>query len=125
MVCINWTPAQSRPAAFVSFSLESESWPTSKLTQAEVATIDRLQKKGTTPGEVLKTLRRSRRENGGVGPGKTAIYDFMNGTTHKRGAAERRGRKSRVPPGILTVANTERRKLIKKAKKGAVFPFKS
>ena len=86
-----------------------------QLTQAEVATIDRLQKKGTTPGEVLKTLRRSRRENGGVGPGKTAIYDFMNGTTHKRGAAERRGRKSRVPPRILTVANTERRKLIKKA----------
>ena len=25
-----------------------------QLTQAEVATIDRLQKKGTTPGEVLK-----------------------------------------------------------------------
>ena len=94
-----------------------------QLTQAEVATIDRLQKKGTTPGEVLKTLRRSRRENGSVGPGKTAIYDFMNGTTHKRGAAERRGRKSRVPPGILTVANTERRKLIKKAKKGLVFTY--
>ena len=94
-----------------------------QFTQAEVATIDRLQKKGTTPGEVLKTLRRSRRENGGVGPGKTAIYDFMNGTTHKRGAAERRGRKSRVPPGILTVANTERRKLIKNAKKGLVFIY--
>ena len=84
------------------------------MTQPGVATIDRLQKKGTAPG-VLKTLRTSRRENGDVGPGKTAIFDFTNGTTHMRGAAERSGRKSRVPPGILTVENTERRKLIKKA----------
>ena len=88
----------------------------SQLTEAEVATIDGLQKKRATPGKILRIVQASRLRKGEIGPGKTAVYDFLSGRTHKRSVAEKRGRISKVPPGILTVATTERRRLIKAAK---------
>ena len=77
--------------------------------------MDKMQKEGKSPGQILVSLRARRRRSGGLGPGKTAVYNFLSGQTHQRGAVETRGRKSKIPADLVPVAMAKRRKLIKDA----------
>ena len=86
-----------------------------KLTGQEVVAMDKMQKEGKSPGQILVSLRARRRRSGGVGPGKSAVYNFLSRQTHRRGAAETRGRKSKIPANLVRVAVAKRRKLIKDA----------
>ena len=87
-----------------------------KLSEDEVSRVDRLQRQGKTPKEILVTIQKSRLRKGLSGPGKSAIYSFLNGETHPRGAEESRGRKSKLRHDLVSVAFSQRRKLIKEAK---------
>ena len=78
--------------------------------------MDSLQKRGKCPEEILAKLRASRSKRGKIGPSKTAVYRFLAGETYKHGRAETRGRKARSPHGLLAIANTQRRRLIKQAR---------
>ena len=77
--------------------------------------MDSSAKAGKNPKQILASLKASRKRKGGNGPGKSAVYDFLAGKTHKRGAVETRGRKAKLPRGMVQVAFTQRRKLIRAA----------
>ena len=87
----------------------------SKLSEAEIDRVDSMQKTGRTPKQILSTLQRSRARKGDAGPGSTAVYDFLAGATHQRGAEETRGRTAKMPRRLISIAAAVRRKLIQKA----------
>ena len=86
-----------------------------KLSESEIDRIDTLQKSGKTPKQILAKLQNTRACKGSTGPGSTAVYDFLAGATHERGAEETRGRTPAMPPRLVSTAIAMRRKLIKKA----------
>lgn len=87
----------------------------SKLSEAEIDRVDSMQKAGRTPKQILSTLQRNRARRGGTGPGSTAVYDFLAGATHERGAEETRGRTAKMPRRLISTAAAARRRLIKNA----------
>lgn len=87
----------------------------SKLSETEANLIDKMQKQGKMPKDILAKLQKDRACRGSAGPGSSAVYNFLAGLTHKRGADETRGRTSRIPPRLVSIAVGVRRKLIKKA----------
>ena len=85
------------------------------MSSAEVERMDRLQKQGYAPQDILKLLRESRARCGQAGPSESAVYTFLSGKTYARGRHETRGRKTRLPPRLVETANRERIRLIKEA----------
>ena len=85
------------------------------MSPEEVDKADSLQKGGETPQQILAKLQAARAKKGRSGPSSSGVYRFLSGETYKRGVAEKRGRRSRLPPRLVQTANAERRKLIKKA----------
>ena len=81
----------------------------------EVKLMDAMQKAKKTPAQILVRLQRDRVRQGGDGPSPASVYRFLSGDTHVRGRTETRGAVARLPHGLLTTANAERRKLIKAA----------
>ena len=85
------------------------------LSDLELHTCEKMNRQGKTPSQILSTLQSIRRRKGLEGPGSTAVYDFLKGSTHDRNADENRGR-----PGVLTqrhlvVLNAVRKRLQKEA----------
>ena len=74
-----------------------------------------MQKAGKKPQQIIEGLQKKRERKGLEGPGSTAVYDFLSGKTHKRGAEEKRGRISKMPRRLISTAMAARRKLIKEA----------
>ena len=70
------------------------------------------------PDAALKKLQLARCKKRTKGPSKSGVYAFWKGKTYSRGAAERRGRKPKAPPGIARIADKERLSLIKDAETG-------
>ena len=85
------------------------------MSQQEISLVDSLHKEGKTPKQILERLQKKRDRKGLKGPGSTAVYDFLSGATHKRGAEEKRGRISKMPRRLISSALAERKKLIKEA----------
>ena len=86
------------------------------MREDEVAKADRLQKKGFETRKIVEKLQRGRSRTRDCGPSQSAVYRFLQGTTYVRNRRESRGRKRRMPMGVVTIANAERLKLIKAAK---------
>ena len=63
----------------------------SKLSETEANLIDKMQKQGKMPKDILAKLQKDRACRGSAGPGSSAVYNFLAGLTHKRGAEETRG----------------------------------
>ena len=78
--------------------------------------MDDMNKRGKTPQEILAKLQAARDRKGESGPSKDGVYRFLSGHTYKRGAKENRGRRTRLPPRVVQIANAERRKLIQRAR---------
>ena len=87
----------------------------SHMSRKEIAKMDDMNKRGKTPQEILAKLQAARNSKGETGPSKDGVYRFLSGHTYKRGAKENRGRRARLPPRLVQIANAERRKLIQKA----------
>ena len=85
-------------------------------SQSEIAVADAMQKKGYAAEDVLEHLQVQRNKDGKMGPSKSSVYRFFAGEVYARGAEETRGRPSRVPARLVSVANHERRRLIKDIK---------
>ena len=81
----------------------------------EVELLDAMLRKRATPQAAIKSLQLARSKDRRKGPSESAVYAFWSGKSYARNKAERRGRKTRVPPSIVRVANTERVKLLKNA----------
>ena len=77
--------------------------------------MDKLMKNGLAPKDILSALRAARARRGESGPSKTAVYNFLRGKTYERDGQETRGRRAKLPPGLLATANRERLRLIKAA----------
>ena len=86
------------------------------MSQAEICTMDRMQKHGRSAAAILACLQAARTKNGTDGPSDSAVHSFLAGETYKRGSKELRGAKARLPPRLVAVANAQRRKLIRAAK---------
>ena len=84
-------------------------------SNAEVLQMDKLLKAKNTPGDIIRKLQSARARAGKEGPSASAVYRFLKGETFKRDVSETRGAKARLPTGVITVANQQRRRLIKKA----------
>ena len=67
----------------------------------EVAAMDRMHRKGDPPKDIIAKLAATRAKNGKAGPNASAVYRFLAGESYQRGAAENRGRKSRLPQRFL------------------------
>ena len=89
--------------------------PPRHLSEDVVMRMDRLQKQGSSPKDILRRLRAARARRDEPGPSQTAVYTFVAGKTYVRGRAEVRGRKSRLPAGLVATAMRERVRLIKEA----------
>ena len=86
------------------------------MSEDEVANADMPQKKGSETRKIAEKLPRGRSRTRDCGPSQSAIYRFLQGSTYVRNRRENRGRKRRMPMGVLTIANAERLKLIIGAK---------
>ena len=86
-----------------------------KLTENEVVSMDRMHKHGNTPQQIIAKLQKDRAKKGLKGPGRSAVYNFLAGLTHQRGAKETRGRPSKMPARLVSTASAIRRRLINKA----------
>ena len=89
--------------------------PFRHMTPEEVRRMDRMQKAGRGPKDIARALQHSRTQRGEAGPSHSAVYSFLSGKTYARGRAETRGRKSRLPRGLIATANRERIRLIQEA----------
>ena len=90
--------------------------PYSHLSPEEVTKADQMQKTGKTPKQILSALQKQRLKHNRKGPSEATVYRFVSGKTHQRGCEEQRGRPENLPKGLIRVAETQRRKLIKSAK---------
>ena len=86
------------------------------LSKREVQVLDGMLRAKAEPKDALKKLQLARCKDRTKGPSKSAVYAFWSGKSYVRNKAERRGRKTKVPPGIVRIANAERLKLLKGAK---------
>ena len=86
--------------------------PYSQLSDSEVATMDRMHKKGAAPRAIIAKLQCARAKRGGAGPSQSAVYRFLNSSTYERGRADTRGRKVGLPEGLVHTAFTKRIQLI-------------
>ena len=82
----------------------------------EVEVLDAMLRAKATPQAALKKLQLGRCKDRTQGPSQSAVYAFWSGKSYARNKPARRGRKSKVPPGIARIANAERVKLLKNAK---------
>ena len=64
------------------------------LNSTEVNLVNKNQKKGVEPQRILSMLQRARRKKGETGPGQSAVYRLLEGSTYQPEAAETRGRSS-------------------------------
>ena len=78
------------------------------ISEREVRRMDRLQKEGQSPAQILQSLRDGRTKRGEPGPSRSAVYTFLAGKTYTRGRSETRGRKPRLPARLVQTANRER-----------------
>ena len=78
-----------------------------KLTENEVVSMDRMHKHGNTPQQIIAKLQKDRAKKGLKGPGRSAVYNFLAGLTHQRGAKETRGRPSKMPARLVSTACTQ------------------
>jgi hypothetical protein len=85
------------------------------MSAKEVATADQLQKRGVEATVILEKLQRSRSRLRDHGPSKSSVQRLLSGSAYVRGRSEARGRKPKMPKGIIRTANAERLKLIKSA----------
>ena len=86
------------------------------LSKREVQVLDGMLRAKAEPKDALKKLQLARCKDRTKGPSKSAVYAFWSGKSYVRNKAERRGRKTKVPPGIVRIANAERLKLLEGAK---------
>ena len=73
------------------------------MSAKEVVTMDDMQKSGETPKDILAKLQRERAKRGEDGPGRSAVYNFLSGMTHRcdmveTGAANLKCRGGMQPP---------------------------
>ena len=66
------------------------------MSQAEICTMDRMQKHGRSAAAILACLQAARTKNGTDGPSDSAVHRFLAGETYKRGSKELRGAKARL-----------------------------
>ena len=78
--------------------------------------MDDMQKSGESPQDILSKLQRNRARRGEDGPGRSAVYNFLSGLTHRRDMVETRGRPSQMPRRLVSVGVRVRHQLIKQAK---------
>ena len=67
------------------------------MSAQEVAAMDRMHKKGEPPKDIIAKLVEARAKKGAAGPSPSAVYRFLAGVSYKREAAEKHGRKRRLP----------------------------
>ena len=70
----------------------------SHMSVKELQLLEARQKDGKTPKEIVNFLQNRRAKAGGEGPSASAVYRHLKGETYRRSAAEKRGRKSTLPP---------------------------
>ena len=87
-----------------------------QLTAAEQTKIRKLSAKQWSGEDIAKKLQKSRSPALDMGPSRSAVQRFINGTTFKPSAPEQRGRKVAVTRQVLAIANKQRLRLIKEAK---------
>ena len=86
-----------------------------KLAAQEITLMDDMQKDGEEPKDILAKHQRNRARKRSHGPGHTAVYNFLAGTTHRRDATENRGPISKMPPRLVSVAVRMRKPLTQQA----------
>ena len=86
------------------------------MSEAEVCTVDAMQKRGHGADEILEALLTSRAAAGEAGPSRSAVYRTMRGDSYTRGAEEHRCRRANLPPEMVDVAQTVRLRLLRDAK---------
>ena len=88
----------------------------SHLSTDEISLMDQMQKQGKEPKAIVARIQANRARMELSGPSSSTVYKFLAGQTHNRGRSETRGRDSKMPEGLVRVANAQRLKLIKEAK---------
>ena len=86
------------------------------LTPAEQDIMLKAKAMGKTPSEIFDKLEAQRRRKATEMVNITVVRRFLNGTTHKRGIAETRGRKRTYSRRNVLTMNAARRAMIKKTK---------
>ena len=77
--------------------------------------MDDMRKDGEEPKDILAKLQRNRARKGSHGPGHATAYNFLAGAAHRRDATESRGRISKMPPRLVSVAARMRKRLTQQA----------
>lgn len=84
-----------------------------QLSPAELVKVEDMRRAGKTGLVILRALQKARAKQSKAGPGKSAVYDFLAGKTHKQHLPETRGRKKAVTAKVLDVLDKHRKKLQK------------
>ena len=79
------------------------------------AAMDRMVAQGHGAAVILARLRALRSRAGGSGPGRTAVYNFLEGKTHSCAQKETRGRKKKLTSKVIKSLNKTRLRLQKAA----------
>jgi hypothetical protein len=102
------------PASQQSFhyapSLAATMSASQHMSDAEVARLDLMQKKGCGAAQILKKLQQARQKKGGSGPSPSAVYRRMAGETYAKGRmddTDTRGRSSTMPPNACKIASQQ------------------
>ena len=82
--------------------------------QAEVL-IDHELRSKVSPTAALRTVTVARKNRGNQEALKQTVYRYINGQTHRRGRAEKRGRKRALTKADVRKITQTRRRLIKEA----------
>ena len=116
--------ASRRIHSIVLHTFVTKSWCTDACPRRKLTKWILRQRQEKAQSRSLQVYKANRRRKGGDGPGKSAVCDFLAGKTHKRGAVETRGRKSKLPRGSVQVAFAQRRKLIRNANNHWLAPWR-
>ena len=104
----------ARQAWLSSQELDKATMPT-QFSVPELAAMDRMVAQGHGAAVILARLRALRSRAGGSGPGRTAVYNFLEGKTHSRAQKETRGRKKKLTSKVIKSLNKTRLRLQKAA----------
>ena len=77
--------------------------------------MDKLQRDGRTPSQILKQVNAGKRRRRASLASKTAVYRYLGGETYKRDAAETRGRPVKVDGKAMAVYDRVRKRLQKES----------
>ena len=60
------------------------------MNEAEIATMDAMQKEGKEAVAIIKKLRVARSRKGEEGPSQSSVYRYLDGDAYQRGVEETR-----------------------------------